>query len=212
MDMYNELPSYIQKYIYEQKWESFRDIQIQAFEEILKGNSNVVLTAGTASGKTEAAFLPALTSIYREPPTSIGILYISPLKALINDQFERLEKMLEIGNVSLCKWHGDVSLTNKKKMLENPTGVLQITVESLEMLISNKTEQCRYMFSDLRFIIIDEMHYFMESARGVQLLCIIERLQRIIHKVPLRIGLSATLGDIDVAKNGLVVEVSVIAV
>lgn len=201
--MYNQLPPYVQKFIYDHKWENFRDIQVKAFEEIRKEENNVILAAGTASGKTEAAFFPILTELYDHPSNSVGVLYISPLKALINDQFYRLEEMLVNGNIPLCKWHGDVSQAKKQKLLDSPAGILQITGESLEMLLSHRENACRKLFSDLRYIIIDEMHYFMDSPRGIQLLCLLERLQRLLKHEPLRIGLSATLGDYDIAGEWL---------
>lgn len=202
-DIYDLLPTYIQDFVYKSGWEAFREIQKQAFYEILQDRTNVVLSAGTASGKTEAAFFPVLTSLNQKPCDSIAVLYISPLKALINDQFVRLEKILEKGNIVFNKWHGDVSSYQKKKLVENPKGILQITIESLEMLVSHKSETCKSMFYDLRYIIIDEMHYFMDSPRGIQLLSVLERLQRLIDKEPLRIGISATLGDFSVAKRWL---------
>lgn len=201
MDIYDELPPYIQEYLYRKGWIEFRKIQEKAYIEIKKGQKNVVLTAGTASGKTEAAFLPILTDLYNRSSKSISVIYISPLKALVNDQFVRLEEMLEKGNVTLHKWHGDVAQNKKNELLKKPTGILQITVESLEMILSCHYLKVRELFSDLRFVVIDEMHYFMDSPRGIQLLCILERLQRSIEKRPIRIGLSATLGDMKIASQ-----------
>jgi len=96
----------------------------------------------------------------------------------------------------VCKWHGDASQTKKDELIKNPAGLLQITPESLESLLTNKRGACLRMFSDLRFVIIDEVHQFMRDARGVQLLCVLERLQNLTGVVPRRIGLSATMGDL----------------
>lgn len=186
---------FIQDYIYRSRWEELREIQIAAAEIIFDTEDNLLLTSGTASGKTEAAFLPVLTQLYENPSGSVGALYISPLKALINDQFERLEELLEEADIPVTKWHGDASQTRKKKLLQSPRGVMQTTPESLESLLIRNSSGAYKLFSDLRFVIIDEVHYFMDGDRGLQLLSILERLQRIIGFEPRRIGLSATLGD-----------------
>ncbi len=149
----------------------------------------------TASGKTEAAFLPVLTDIYNNPSKSVSILYISPLKALINDQFTRLNDIIEEADLSVTKWHGDASQNKKDKILMNPKGIIQITPESLEALIMNKPKDVYTIFNDLRYIIIDEVHYFIGTERGIQLESCLTRLSRIINQIPRRIGLSATLGD-----------------
>lgn len=186
---------FIQDYIYRNKWDELREIQVAAAEVIFDTEDNLLLTSGTASGKTEAAFLPVLTQLYENPSGSVGALYISPLKALINDQFERLEELLEEADIPVTKWHGDASQAQKKKLLKSPRGVMQTTPESLESLLIRNSSGAFKLFSDLRFVIIDEVHYFMDSDRGLQLLSILERLQRIIGFEPRRIGLSATLGD-----------------
>ncbi len=203
MEVFNRLAPFIQEYIYQNKWEELRGNQVAACEVIFDSNDNLLLSSGTASGKTEAAFLPVLTELYNKPSSSIGVMYISPLKALINDQFKRLEQMLLDSNIPVTKWHGDASQTQKSKLIKNPEGLLQITPESLESLITNKRGACLSMFSDLRFVIIDEVHYFMRDVRGLQLLCVLERLKQLTNTNPRRIGLSATLGDVTLAKNWL---------
>lgn len=203
MDAFNRLAPYIQDFIYRSQWTEMRQVQVAACEVVFQTAHNVLLTTGTASGKTEAAFLPALTMLYENPSASVGILYVSPLKALINDQFMRLDALLKEGDVSVCKWHGDVSASQKNRLLRNPEGVLQITPESLQSLLINKQEAIIRLFSDLRFIIIDEVHYFMGSPRGLQLLCILEQIQRLANCNPRRIGLSATLGDYAAAEHWL---------
>lgn len=186
---------FIQDYIYRNKWEELRDIQVAAADIIFNTDDNLLLTSGTASGKTEAAFLPVLTQLWENPSGSVGVLYISPLKALINDQFERLTGLLEEADIPVTKWHGDASPTKKKKLVKNPCGIMQTTPESLESLLIRNSSNAYRLFSDLRFIVIDEVHYFMDSDRGLQLLSVLERLQRIIGFIPRRIGLSATLGE-----------------
>ena len=203
MDAFSRLAPFIQDFIYQSKWEELRGNQVAACAVIFDSDDNLLLSSGTASGKTEAAFLPVLTQLYNRPSRSVGVLYISPLKALINDQFKRLEQLLLDSGIPVCKWHGDASLSQKNKLMKNPEGIIQITPESLESLVTNKRGACLHMFSDLRFIIIDEVHYFMRDVRGIQLLCVLERLQKLTGVTPRRIGLSATLGDVSLAQNWL---------
>ncbi len=202
-DVFSRLAPFIQDYIYAHEWEAIRPIQIAACEAIWETDHNVVLASGTASGKTEAAFLPILTQLDTAPSTSVGILYISPLKALINDQFERIEDMLKETDIPVTKWHGDVSQTMKAKLVKKPRGILQITPESLEAMLMRNRGNVIQLFHDLRYIVIDEVHYFMHDDRGIQLLCLLERIQKLIGKIPRRIGLSATLGDYTAAKQWL---------
>lgn len=203
MDVFHRLAPFIQDFIYQNHWEELRGNQVAACEVIFDSDDNLLLSSGTASGKTEAAFLPVLTELYQHPSHSVGVLYISPLKALINDQFKRLEQMLLDSNIPVTKWHGDASMTQKTKLIKNPEGLLQITPESLESLITNKRGACLSLFSDLRFVIIDEVHYFMRDVRGLQLLCVLERLKQLTGVNPRRIGLSATLGDVSLAQAWL---------
>lgn len=203
MNAFERLAPFIQDYIYRNEWEELRPNQVAACEIIFDTEDNLLLSSGTASGKTEAAFLPVLTELYEHPSSSVGVLYISPLKALINDQFKRLDQLLTDSNIPVTKWHGDASQSQKQKLVKNPEGILQITPESLESLITNKRGACMSLFSDLRFIIIDEVHYFMRDVRGVQLLCVLERLQQLTGNIPRRIGLSATLGDLSLAEEWL---------
>ena len=203
MSVFERLAPYIQDYIYASKWTELRDIQVSACEAIFDSDDNLLLSSGTASGKTEAAFLPVLTELYNRPSASVGVLYISPLKALINDQFKRLDYLLLESDLPVCKWHGDASATEKNRLLKNPRGILQITPESLESLLIHKRGACIKLFGDLRFVIIDEVHHFMRDSRGVQVLCLLERMQRLTSNIPRRIGLSATLGDIEAAKSWL---------
>lgn len=186
---------FIQDYIYRCRWEELHPVQVAAAEVIFDTDENLLLSSGTASGKTEAAFLPVLTQLWENPSASVGVLYVSPLKALINDQFQRLEELLEEADIPVTKWHGDASQAAKKRLVRSPRGVMQTTPESLESLLMHNSANAYRLFSDLRFVIIDEVHYFMDNDRGLQLLCLLERLGRLIGFSPRRIGLSATLGD-----------------
>lgn len=189
------LAPFIQEYIYRHRWDELRDIQVRAIEVILDRPDHLILAAGTASGKTEAAFLPILSDLCANPPSTVGVLYIGPTKALINDQFYRLQGLLEEADIPVWAWHGDVGASQKKKLLQSPAGVLQITPESLESLLINKVGLLPKIFGDLRYIVLDEVHIFMNSDRGRQVLCQLERLERFTTAPPRRVGLSATLGD-----------------
>ena len=196
MDIYSRYAPFIQDFIYRNRWENLRAVQQAAGEAIFETDENVLLAASTASGKTEAAFFPVLTLISEEAPSSVGVLYIAPLKALINDQFERLEVLCDEAGIPVWHWHGDVSSDTKRKMLKDPSGILQITPESLEAMLMRKHARIPEIFGDLKFIVIDEIHSFLRSDRGGQMLCLLERLSRIAGVNPRRIGLSATIGDI----------------
>ncbi len=195
MNIFNRYAPFIQDFIYEHEWENLRAIQVAAGDAIFNTEDNVLLSASTASGKTEAAFFPILTLFSEDPPSSIGAIYIGPLKALINDQFGRLLELCEEAEIPVWHWHGDVSQSHKSKMLKNPSGILQITPESLEALMLHKHAIIPKLFGDLRFIVIDEVHSLMRGDRGGQTICLIERLARMAGVNPRRIGLSATIGD-----------------
>lgn len=207
-DPYHRLAPFIQEYIYTQGWSSLRPIQAEACRVLFDTDRHLLIAAGTASGKTEAAFLPVLTLLYENPSCSVGIVYISPIKALINDQFDRLTELLQFGDLPVWAWHGDVSQSRKKKLLANPRGILQITPESLESLLINKNTEIKCIFGDLRFVIIDEVHAFIGSDRGCQILCQLSRLAKLTGKQPRRIGLSATLGDYSLAEAWLQADTS----
>ncbi len=203
MDTFGRLAPFIQDFIYKNHWEELHGNQVAACEVIFDTDDNLLLSSGTATGKTEAAFLPVLSELYRNPSRSVGVLYISPLKALINDQFKRLDQLLEGSHIPVTKWHGDANMTQKNELVKNPRGILQITPESLESLLIHKRGEILKMFCDLHFVIIDEVHYFMRDDRGIQLLCILERIKKLAGANPRRIGLSATLGDVSLACDWL---------
>ena len=195
MDIFSRYAPFIQEYIYDNDWDSLRAVQVAAGDAIFNTDENVLLTASTASGKTEAAFFPILTLLSESPSSSVGVLYIAPLKALINDQFRRLDEVCRDGNIPVWRRHGDVSQSHKEKLFKNPSGVLQITPESLEALLIHKHSYISALFGDLRFIVIDEVHSLLRGDRGAQTLCLIERLCRMANINPRRIGLSATVGE-----------------
>ena len=195
MNVFDRYAPFIQDYIYRSGWQALRGVQNAAGEAIFGTDDHVLLCASTASGKTEAAFFPILTLLDEDPPKSVGALYIAPLKALINDQFGRLSEVCEEAAIPVTRWHGDAPQGPKRKLLKKPAGVLQITPESLESLLVNKSMEIPSLFCDLRFLVIDELHSFLRGDRGLQTFCLIERLCRLAGCDPRRIGLSATLGD-----------------
>lgn len=195
MNVFDRYAPFIQDYIYRSGWKSLRAVQNAAGEAIFNTNDNVLLTASTASGKTEAAFFPILTLLDENPSSTVGVLYIAPLKALINDQFGRLNELCIDEGIAVTRWHGDASQTQKRRLLKKPSGILQITPESLESLLINKHMEIPSLFGDLRFIVIDEIHSLLRGDRGLQTFCLIERLCRIAGCDPRRIGLSATIGN-----------------
>ena len=195
MGVFDRYAPFVQDYIYRNRWDNLRAIQVAAGEAIFNTEENVLLTASTASGKTEAAFFPILTLFSENMPTSVGCIYIGPLKALINDQFSRLTDLCAQGNIPVWHWHGDVAQSHKEKLLRRPSGILQITPESLEALLLHKHAAIPKLFGDLRFVVIDEVHSLLRGDRGGQTLCLIERLSRLAGVNPRRIGLSATIGD-----------------
>ena len=193
--LFERFPEYIQRFIYENQWSELRQVQLAAADSLWNGENNLLLCSSTASGKTEAVFFPILTELEERPANSIAVLYIAPLKSLINDQFLRMEELLEESGVPVFHWHGDVSSSHKKQLLENPRGILQITPESFESMLLNRSNDAVRLFHDLRYIIIDEIHALIGSDRGSQILCQLSRLGRLIGRHPRRIGLSATIGE-----------------
>ena len=195
MRAFDRYAPFVQEYIYRNHWENLRSIQVAAADAIFNTDENVLLTASTASGKTEAAFFPIITLFSEDMPSSVGCIYIGPLKALINDQFSRLNDLCAEADIPVWHWHGDVAQSHKAKLMKHPSGILQITPESLEALLLHKHAAIAKLFGDLRFVVIDEVHSLLRGDRGGQTLCLIERLSRIAGVNPRRIGLSATIGD-----------------
>lgn len=195
MSIFNRYAPFVQEYIYRNRWENLRAIQVAAAEAIFRTDDNLLLTASTASGKTEAAFFPIITLFSEDPPSSVGCIYIGPLKALINDQFSRLNDLCAEADIPVWHWHGDVAQSHKERLMKRPSGILQITPESLEAMLLHKHAAIPGLFGNLRFVVIDEVHSLLRGDRGGQTLCLIERLSRLAGVNPRRIGLSATIGD-----------------
>ena len=202
-ELFERFTPYIQNFIYENEWTQLRDVQMAASRVLFGCEDHLLLCSSTASGKTEAVFFPILADLWENPPHSIGALYIAPLKSLINDQFSRMDELLEQTGIAVTHWHGDVAASHKRKLLENPKGILQITPESLESMLMNRSNDIVRLFSDLRYIVVDEIHTLTGSDRGNQIICQLTRLSRLIGHEPRRIGLSATVGDAGIAASWL---------
>ncbi|MCG3763708.1 DEAD/DEAH box helicase [Vibrio cincinnatiensis] len=189
----------VQRWIFKQGWASLREIQCLAIEPILSAKTDLLISASTAAGKTEAFFLPAISAIANQDE-GVGILYISPLKALINDQDRRLESLSDLLDMPVTPWHGDSPKSRKNKLKTTPAGIVLITPESLESLLIRDSGWMKSAFSDLKYIVIDEFHAFLGTERGHHLLSLLHRLEHLLGrlKTPIpRVALSATLGELD---------------
>lgn len=200
MTAYELLSEPIRRYVKDRRWEKFTPIQSAAIVKIMTTDNNYVLASRTASGKTEAAFLPIFSKVDFNQP-GVQVLYISPLIALINDQMERVEELCSYLDVTVTKWHGEASAVKKNKLVESPNGIVLITPESIEAMFQNKPENVKKLFSNLKFIVVDEIHYYFGTERGVHLQSLLYRLSRINVGKCRYVGLSATIGDFTLAKE-----------
>lgn len=200
---FERLDSRIQRWIWAEGWTTLRDAQSQAIPALINADQDVIIAAATASGKTEAAFFPILSNLLVQEDDLGSVLYVSPLKALINDQWDRLSDLCSSLDIPVIGWHGDVSASKKHKFLKKPHGVLLITPESLEALFVNRGTSISGIFANLKYIVIDELHAFIGMERGKQLQSLMHRAELAAgRKVP-RVGLSATLGDMFLAAEFL---------
>ncbi|RYG28149.1 MAG: DEAD/DEAH box helicase, partial [Chitinophagaceae bacterium] len=190
----------IRRFIRDKGWEALRPIQAAAIQRILSSEENYILASRTASGKTEAAFLPILSKV-NFAECGVQVLYISPLIALINDQFFRVEELCKYLDVTVTKWHGEAAKGSKDSLVKNPSGIVLITPESLEAMFVNKPFLVKALFGNLKYVVIDEIHSFIGSDRGIQLKSLLARMQSICSAPFRLIGLSATLGDYEEAKK-----------
>ncbi|WP_122856805.1 DEAD/DEAH box helicase [Pseudomonas viridiflava] len=193
----------VQHWVWSQGWTSLRDAQECAIPALIDADRDVIIAASTAAGKTEAAFLPILTNLLVNDQPAGAVLYISPLKALINDQWDRLSRLCERLEVPVVAWHGDVSASRKHRFLTSPSGILLITPESLEALFVNRGSAVKGLFQQLRYIVVDELHAFIGSERGKQLQSLMQRVERVAGRQLPRVGLSATLGEMSLAREFL---------
>lgn len=200
---FDRLHRAVQRHLWDMRWTKLRPIQIKAIHHLLDNGGDCVISVPTAGGKTEAAFLPILSRLADDPAGSVRAVYVGPLKALINDQFRRVEQLCNRMRMPVHKWHGDVGEGARKKLIEAPSGVLLITPESLEAMFVLRPTRMPALFARLAYVVIDELHAFVGTERGAQLQSQLERLCARAGCDPARIGLSATLGDPTVALRWL---------
>jgi ATP-dependent Lhr-like helicase len=185
----------LQRWVWQKGWTGLRDAQEAAIPVLLQAEQDVIIAAATASGKTEAAFLPILSKLLSGGEEMGVALYISPLKALINDQWGRLDQLCEELNIPVVPWHGDITATRKRGFMKRPQGVLLITPESLEAQFVLRGHELKRYFGELQYVVVDELHAFIGSDRGKQLQSLMRRIECVIDRRVPRVGLSATLGD-----------------
>lgn len=203
MEPFEQLHPAIRRWIRDGGWTELRDVQIRGIEAILGGAGDVIVAAATAAGKTEAAFLPVLTAVADRTEPGFSVLYVSPLKALINDQFRRLEDLCERLQLPVVRWHGDAPQSAKAKARRSPSGIALITPESIEAMLVRRPGDAERLLGSLDFVIIDELHAFLQGVRGLHLASLLRRIDLISAARARRVGLSATLGDFALAKQWL---------
>ncbi len=187
----------LQRFIHRKGWQDLNLLQKKSIKPIIEHNQDCIIASGTATGKTEAAFLPAISYILKEQKEGIRLLYVSPLKALINDQYRRLEEMCrDIKELTITPWHGDVASYRKNKQLDMPGGIILITPESLESLLLNHTLFVKKAFAATEYIVIDEFHAFFNGERGAQLASLMHRIENLAERTIVRLALSATIPDL----------------
>lgn len=175
-------------------WRSLRPVQDLTIEAILDGCNSVVL-APTAGGKTEAAIFPLLSRVLTENLKPVSVLYVCPIRALLNNQEERLQSYARMVGLEIFKWHGDVSDSRKQRFRESPAHILMTTPESLEVMMISARTDARAIFEGLSAVVIDEVHAFAADDRGAHLASLMERLVSMCGRDVQRIGLSATVGN-----------------
>ncbi len=194
----------VRRWIWDKGWQSLHDIQERAIPLLVNGEDDVIISAATAGGKTEAAFLPLISQVLDRPGSGgFDLLYVGPLRALINDQFERLEGLCERAEIPVFPWHGDISQGVKSRARRNPCGVLLITPESLEALFVLRGLEIPTLFAGTRAVVVDELHALLDSERGIHLRSLLTRLEVALERRIRRVGLSATLGGMEQAREYL---------
>lgn len=177
-------------------WSTLRPVQELAIEAVLAG-ANALVLAPTAGGKTEAAFFPLISEALARPWSGLAVLYVSPIKALLNNQQERLEYYYGLVGRQAAAWHGDVPAARKRQLLADPPDCLLTTPESLEVMLVSASIRHDRLFANVQAIVVDEVHAFARDDRGWHLLALLERIGRLAGRDLQRIGLSATVGNED---------------
>jgi ATP-dependent Lhr-like helicase len=175
-------------------WKSLRPVQDLTIEAVLDGDNTIVL-APTAGGKTEAAVFPLLSRILTEEPPPVAILYVCPIRALLNNLEKRIQHYARMVGLDAFKWHGDVSDSVKRRFREEPAHLLMTTPESLEVMLISARTDARTLFRGLSAVVADEIHAFAGDDRGAHLVALLERLTVFCGRDFQRVGLSATVGN-----------------
>ncbi len=201
---FDRLAEPVRRWIWDKGWGELHDIQERAIFTLLDGESDLIIAAPTAGGKTEAAFLPLISSVLAAPGEGgFDLVYVAPLKALINDQLGRMEDLCKQTDLPVYPWHGDISQGVKSRARANPKGILLITPESLEAMFVLRGLQIPSLFMGTRAIIIDELHALLDNERGVHLRSLLSRLEHAVGRQIRRVGLSATLSDMEAVREYL---------
>lgn len=203
LSSFDRLHREVRRWIRDEGWTELREIQDRAIAEVLDHDKDIIIAAATAAGKTEAAFLPLLTRVAGKQERGLDILYVSPLKALINDQFRRLDLLCERMEIPVVRWHGDAPQGAKRRTIAAPSGVALITPESIEALFIRRPSDAYRLLGSLDAIVIDELHAFLQGPRGLHLASLLQRIDAAAGRRCRRVALSATLGDFSAAKAWL---------
>ena len=194
----------VRRWVWDKGWGELREVQEKAITILVGGERDLIIAAPTAGGKTEAAFLPLVSSVLEAPGEGgFDLLYVAPLKALINDQLGRMEDLCRQTDIPVYPWHGDISQGVKSRARANPKGVLLITPESLEAMFVLRGLQVPTLFRGTRCVIIDELHALLDNERGIHLRSLLNRLEQAVGRGIRRVGLSATLSDMEMVKEYL---------
>ncbi|HET6763524.1 MAG TPA: DEAD/DEAH box helicase [Longimicrobiaceae bacterium] len=177
-------------------WSSLRPHQEQAVEPLLRGD-HVLIQAPTAGGKTEAALLPILSRMLQEGWSGLSVVYLCPIKALLNDLQVRIDRLASLFGRTVAVWHGDVGASARRRIQRDPPDILLATPESIEVMLVSRLVEHRRFFASLRTVVVDEVHAFAGDDRGWHLLALLERVDRLATCPAQRVALSATLANPD---------------
>ena len=203
MSHFDELHPALQHHIVNSLgWRELRPFQESVIPPLLSGEHLIIL-APTAGGKTEAAFFPVLSRMLAESWNGLSVLYVCPIKALLNNLDLRLQRYCTLVGRRSALWHGDVKTTERRHVLREPPDCLLTTPESLEVMLVSQNVDSRSLFGQLRAVVVDEIHAFAGDDRGWHLLSVLSRIERIAGREFQRIGLSATVGNPEVLVDWL---------
>src|SRR5260221_1899726 len=170
----------VQQVVNDLGWDRFYPVQEEAIRCFASDHSDLIIAAPTSGGKTEAIFLPILSELVSKPGIAVQVLCISPLKALINDQYARVTKLCRTLGIAVNRWHGDVPLNSKRRLRQLPSGILFITPESLESGFVNSPHEILKLYRNLDYIVVDELHAMLDTERGIHVRSLIARLMAAI--------------------------------